>query len=119
MTNARAVDTTNYKAAVTALGNQFSSVITKISSTVSSITDPQYGLMAGFNCLIFGEDLQLLVDTLCSYIFTTVYFLRVATGMAGIIIMFTMCCTVCTGVRHYKQGLIPENELPENNKETM
>lgn len=72
--------------------------------------------MAGFNCLIFGEDLQLLVDTLCSYIFNTVYFLRVATGMAGITIMFTMCCTVCTGVRHYKQGLIPENELPENNK---
>lgn len=87
-----------------------------LGNTISSITDTQYGLLAGFNCLIFGEDLNLFINTFCSYFSNTIFYLRVAAGMSGITIMFAMCCTVCTGVRHYKQGLLPEHDIQDDKK---
>ena len=39
---------------ITTVGNTFTSVLTNLQGIASSITDPQYGLIAGFNCAIFG-----------------------------------------------------------------
>lgn len=68
---------------------------------MDGVVDPDYGLIAGFNCAIFGEDISLLLQTACSHLFVTTYFLRLSLGIAGIGIFFIMCFSVCTGVRVY------------------
>ena len=67
--------------------------------------DPDYGLLAGFNCVIFGEDFNRAIETICVKFFNTVYLARLTTGISAFGILFAMCCSVCTGVRHYKHSL--------------
>ena len=96
-------DIDDYKTAVQNVGDAFDSAISNLRNISSSVTDPKYGLIAGFNCKIFGEDLQLLTDTFCVRFFNLFFFLRLVLGAAAFSILFTMCCSVCTGVRHFKK----------------
>lgn len=59
-------------------------------------------MVAGFNCLIFGEDFQMVINTLCVKMFNLTYSSRLSLGIAAFGILFAMCCSVCSGVRHYK-----------------
>lgn len=73
-------------------------------ATISAIIDPQYGLVAGLNCRVFGEDIVRLSNTMCGPVYTTFYLSRLIVGIASYGILFALCCIVCAGVRHYKHG---------------
>ena len=83
--------------------------------SISGVIDPDYGLVAGFNCGIFGDDIALVLSALCSHLFTTTYFLRISLGIAGIGVAFMMCCATCTGVRTYKHELAKSISTDMNN----
>ena len=44
----------DYTTAVTTLGTTFSTALTNLDASFSSIVDPTYGLLAGLNCRLFG-----------------------------------------------------------------
>lgn len=94
---------TNYKTQITALGVQFNSVKTGLQNTANAIVDPTYGILAGLNCAIVGEDILLVLNTACTNGFQLMFFIRAAFGIAAFGILATMWCASCTGVRHYKQ----------------
>lgn len=58
--------------------------------------------MAGLNCLILGEDINLIANTACSKLFNTLFLLRLALGLSGFGILFALCCSTCSGVRAFK-----------------
>lgn len=93
----------NYETLVQGLGNTFTSTISDMNGLASSVTDPEYGLVAGLNCKLFVDDVELVIDTFCVNFFNLVYFLRLVLGVASYGILLTMCCSVCSGVRHFKQ----------------
>lgn len=86
------------------INTTMSNVITSLNSTVDSVIDPTYGLIAGLNCLLIGEDINMVVDTICVSNFNTIYINRLAMGIAAFGILFALCCIVCSGVRHYKHS---------------
>ena len=81
-----------------------SSVMTSLSTAVDGITNPTFGLIAGLNCLLIGEDINLVVSTLCVSNFNTLYITRLVMGISSFGILFALCCIVCSGVRHYKHS---------------
>jgi len=89
--------------ALTTMGTLFSSINSSLSS-IATLTDPTYGLIAGLNCLVFGEDFQRIENVLCGSLYNNFYVMRFAIGISCYGVLFAMCCIVCTGVRHYKHG---------------
>ena len=79
-------------------------VMNTLTATVDGITNPRFGLIAGLNCNIIGEDLETLVNAVCVSNFNTLYITRLLMGIAAFGILFAMCCIVCSGVRHYKHS---------------
>lgn len=75
------------------------------------------GMVVGVNCLIMGEDLNLVIGTACGKLFTLFYYLRIAVGMIAFGMLFSMCCGTCAGVRAYKDQVLRATEvLPENSR---
>jgi hypothetical protein len=87
------------------LNTTFSNAQSSLSSVSSTVTDPQYGLIAGLNCKLIGEDIQRASTTFCQSLFTISYFTRLVMGLAAFGILFSLCCGVCTGVRFYKHDI--------------
>lgn len=106
-------DITAYTVQITAIATAFTSAITNIESAMDTVVDPQYGLIAGFNCALFGEDILLIMNTICSNLFTTTYFLRLSLGIAGIAVFFTMIFSVCMGVRVYKHVQASDSQVDQ------
>ena len=104
---------TGYHDRLTTLGNRFGTITSTLSSTVSSVVDPQYGMIAGLNCLLLGEDINLVANTACTKLFNTFYFLRLTLGIAAFGILFSLCCTTCTGVRAFKHSTRRGSVLPK------
>lgn len=75
-----------------------------LNTTVNNLIDPTYGVLQGINCLLMGEDLITMKDTICVTLFNSFYFLFATIGCASFAFLFSMCCAVCSGVRHYKQS---------------
>lgn len=96
---------TNFTTSVDAVQTAFEGVFSSLTGTINSIVDPQYGLLAGFNCVIFGEDFNRAIEAICVKFFNTTYLARLTLGISAFGILFAMCCSVCTGVRHYKHSL--------------
>lgn len=46
--------TTGYHDRLTVVGSSFSSIVSTLQTLVSSVTDPNYGMVAGMNCLLLG-----------------------------------------------------------------
>jgi len=85
--------------------NTMSQLFTNITTSLNSIqtlTDPTYGLLAGLNCKVFGEDFQRIQQIFCGSMYSNMYTMRLAFGIIAYGVLFTMCCAVCTGVRHFK-----------------
>ncbi len=72
-------------------------------SSISSLTDPTYGMLAGLNCKLFGEDFVTFQNVICGSFYNNMFMIRLTFGIAAWGILFSMCCIVCTGVRHFKQ----------------
>jgi hypothetical protein len=92
---------------ITTLGTltpKMTSTFTSLNTTMNPLVDPTYGLIAGINCLLIGEDIILMKNTVCVSLFNSLYFLFVTIGTSSFALLFSMCCIVCSGVRHYKQS---------------
>jgi hypothetical protein len=86
--------------------DSFRSVLNTVNaglSTIQNLTDPTYGMLAGLNCRLFGQDFITFQNIMCGSLYNNVYMIRLAFGIAVWGILFTLCCTVCSGVRHFKQ----------------
>lgn len=86
------------------INSTMTNVLGNLTAAVDSIIDPNYGLIAGLNCKIIGEDLTLVVGSICVSNFNTLYITRLLMGIAAFGILFAMCCIVCSGVRHFKHS---------------
>ena len=104
-----------YQSDITTIASSFTGAMTSLEAVIDGVVDPDYGMINGFNCAIFGEDINLLLSTFCSHLYTTTYFLRLGLGIAGIGIVFAMCCGVCTGVRVHKHELISSKQIDDPN----
>lgn len=85
-----------------AIDTLFNDVMTNLNSTVDSIVNPKFGLVAGLNCLLIGENINTVLDAMCISNFITFYTIRSIMGLTCLIIFFALCCIVCSGVRHFK-----------------
>jgi len=81
----------------------FTNAINALKAASATVTDPQYGLVAGLNCKLIGEDIQRTFDTFCQSLFTVTFFTRLVMGLTSFGILFSLCCGVCTGIRFMKQ----------------
>lgn len=86
------------------INSTMTSVIGTLQGAFAAIIDPQYGMIAGLNCQLIGEDLQLVTGSICVSNFNTLYITRLLMGIAAFGILFAMCCIVCSGVRHFKHS---------------
>jgi hypothetical protein len=96
-------DINNIVNSMTSLKPKMGTTFNNLNSTLNTLLDPTYGLIAGINCLLMGEDLVLTKNSLCVSMFNSFFFLFVTIGTASFALLFSMCCIVCTGVRHFKQ----------------
>lgn len=97
---------------ITSLGSlspKMTTTFASLNTTMNPLVDPTYGLIAGINCLLLGEDIVLTKNTVCVSLFNSFYFLFVTIGTSSFALLFSMCCIVCSGVRHYKQNLKKES----------
>ena len=98
-------DTTNNASVFKSIDN-FRTLLDTVNTnlaSVNSLTDPTYGMLAGLNCKLFGEDFVNMQNVICGSFYNNIYIIRLTFGIAAWGILFAMCCTVCTGVRHFKQ----------------
>lgn len=98
-------NTANTGSVFTAL-NQFNSQLTSVKSALSGIqtlTDPKYGMLSGLNCKLFGEDFVNFQNTICGSFYNNIYIIRLTFGICAWGVLFVLCCSVCAGVRHFKQ----------------
>ncbi len=87
------------------LTTTFNNAVTAMNAAVDSVTNSKYGLVAGLNCNLIGEDFATFTETFCKGFFTVAYFSRLALGCASFGILFSICCGACTGVRFYKHSI--------------
>lgn len=90
--------------ALDTVATRFNTIKTGINSINSAITDTRYGIIAGLNCKVFGEDFTRISNIMCGSMYYNMYIMRYALGLSAYGVLFAMCCIVCTGVRHYKHG---------------
>jgi formyltetrahydrofolate synthetase len=95
----------------TTLNATFSNAVTSLNAVAQSVTDSKYGLVAGMNCKVIGEDFTTFTTTFCQSLFTVLYFSRLVVGCASFGILFAICCGACTGVRFYKQSIRKLNSI--------
>jgi len=92
-----------FKTDITNVGTAMTTVNTSLSS-VNSLLDPKYGMLGGLNCKVFGEDIQIFIDSLCINTFNSLYITRLAVGIASFGLFFSLFCIVCSGSRHFRQN---------------
>lgn len=100
------INDTTVAASVFSSINNFETELTSVKSsftTVQTLTDPKYGMMAGLNCKLFGDDFVNFQDTICGSFYNNIYIIRLTFGICAWGVLFVMCCSVCAGVRHFKQ----------------
>lgn len=106
--------TTGYHARISSVGTSFTNIINTLETVVSSVVDPNSGMIAGLNCLLLGEDMNLLANATCTKFFNTFYFLRLTLGISAFGILFSLCCATCSGVRAFKHSSRRGSVLPKD-----
>jgi hypothetical protein len=69
-------------------------------------------MLASLNCLVIGEDLNLVQSTACSKLFNILFVLRLTAGITAFGALFALCFSTCAGVRHYNDALDQGEILP-------
>jgi hypothetical protein len=93
------------------LNTTFTNAVNAMTAAADSVTNGKYGLVAGLNCRLIGEDFTTFTNTFCQSFFTVAYFSRLAIGCASFGILFAFFCGPCTGVRFYKHGIRKLNSV--------
>lgn len=70
-----------------------------LKTTYGSIADPKFGLIAGLNCRVVGEDASLAVNTICNSFMKYSYLLRVMFITAAFSVLLAVMCAFCVGLR--------------------
>jgi hypothetical protein len=107
--NSYLVSSVGYHDMLSKVGNNISNVINNLESILSSVFDPKYGMISGLNCLVLGEDIDVISDTVCISLFNIIFFLRIICGIIGFGVLFFMCFSVCSGMRAYRQSMVINN----------
>jgi hypothetical protein len=55
-----------YRDMLAKVGNDIAGVVNNLERMLSSVFDPQYGMLEGLNCLVLGEDIHLISRTVCT-----------------------------------------------------
>lgn len=100
------INDTTVAGSVFASVDSFRGVLNTVStglSSVQNLTDPTYGMLAGLNCQLFGQDFTTFQNVICGSFYNNLFTIRLTFGIAAWGLLFAMCCTVCSGVRHFKQ----------------
>lgn len=117
--------TLTYEGNLRLVSNQFTTIVDNLEEALDSVFNPDTGMLAGLNCLLLGEDINLIVSTTCSSLFTTIYFLRLTLAMVAFGLLFSVCCITCSGVRAFKnnerRSILPneETKLDYGGQESM
>lgn len=72
---------TNIGTIISSLSNlqtDMNNAITNLQGLVDSVTNADFGLIAGLNCRLIGEDIMLIVNSVCVSNFNTIYITRLA-----------------------------------------
>jgi len=93
------------------LNATFTNVVSSLNAVAQSVTDSKYGLVAGLNCKLIGEDFTTFTTTFCQSMFTVFFFSRLVVGCASFGLLFAVCCGACTGVRFYKHSIRKLNSI--------
>ena len=93
------------------LSTTFTNAVNTMAAVAQNVTDGKYGLVAGLNCRLIGEDFNTFTDTFCQSFFTVSYFARLAIGCASFGILFAVCFGPWTGVRFYKHSIRKLNSV--------
>ena len=93
------------------LSTTFTTAVNSMNAVAQTVTDGKYGLVAGLNCRLIGEDFSTFTNTFCQNFFTVSYFARLAIGCASFGILFSICFGACTGVRFYKNSIRKLNSV--------
>lgn len=93
------------------IGESFGNASTVLATNLGTIADPDIGLIAGLNCKVLSEDVNLAVQTVCDSTFAYVFVQRILFAIAGWAIMILACFSVCFGVHSYRMSLIPKDQL--------
>jgi hypothetical protein len=84
-------------------------------TNVQNLTDPTYGMLAGLNCKLFGDDFTTFQNVICGSFYNNLYTIRLTFGIAAWGLLFAMCCITCSGVRHFKQiGKVKGNQVSDS-----
>lgn len=81
------------------LTNLFANVNTNLAG-INNLLDPTFGVIAGFNCTVLGEDALRIRGTACGNTIDHMYLTRLATGIVSYLLFAALCCIVCFGNRH-------------------
>lgn len=76
-----------------ALPNVFNNILRDLSD-ISNLIDPKYGLIAGLNCKLMGEDFQRLEQATCGSIYSNIYITRLVLGISSYGILLSLCLAV-------------------------
>ena len=79
-----------------ALPNMFSNILSGLNS-INTLIDPKYGLLAGLNCRLMGEDFQRFQQATCGSIYKNVYITRLILGIASYGILISLFLIVPFG----------------------
>jgi hypothetical protein len=105
----------NIAAELSIVSPNMAATFNTLNNSISNLVDPTYGMVAGVNCLLIGEDLITTKNTVCVSLFNSLYYLFITIGTASFALLFSMCCIVCSGVRHYKQSIqINDTRVPDD-----
>jgi|JI10StandDraft_1071094.scaffolds.fasta_scaffold710894_3 hypothetical protein len=67
--------------------------------------DPKYGVLAGLNCSVLGEDIVLFKSALCRATFSYSYFHGILLLGMGLCLALLLCCNTCVLFRKKKDIL--------------
>lgn len=105
---------TGYNSKLANLKTDFDTVIFNIQANLDTVFNENTGILTGLNCLILGEDINLIVSTTCDSLFNTFFFLRIILGIVSFSILFIICCITFSGVRAYKHSEKLKEIIPDD-----
>jgi hypothetical protein len=65
----------NIAAELSIVSPNMAATFNTLNNSISNLVDPTYGMVAGVNCLLIGEDLITTKNTVCVSLFNSLYYL--------------------------------------------
>ena len=86
----------------------FASVVESLEASAGNFIHPTYGIGAGLNCKLIGEDMDILANNLCNLFLPKLYIMLIIFGCLSFAILISLCFLTCSVSRHFDQWLKKE-----------